>query len=164
MEILLSSRGDYVVRAAIALGRAYDTGNLRKIREVSEEMELPEKYAPQILGDLVRAGLAEARAGRSGGYRLLRPPSEITLREVVEAGEGLIVPQHCTIRGGPCEWDDMCPLHPAWDEATAVLRTQLDQSTLAEVLQVDSGLRRGTQRIAPNSHRKQAEDGAAAAG
>lgn len=154
MEIRLSSRGDYVLRASIALGRSYETGQLRKIREVSEEMDLPEKYAPQILGALAHAGLAEARAGRAGGYRLLKPPTEITLREIVEAGEGPITPQHCTIRGGPCEWDEMCPLHPAWDEATAVLREQLDQSTLAEVLDVDAGLRRGTQAIARNSHRR----------
>ena len=37
---------------------------------------------------LADAGLAEARAGRDGGYRLTRPPGQVPLLAVVEAAEG----------------------------------------------------------------------------
>ena len=51
-------------------------------------MALPASYTPQVLRLLADAGLAEARAGRDGGYRLTRPPGEIPLLAVVEAAEG----------------------------------------------------------------------------
>jgi DNA-binding IscR family transcriptional regulator len=40
-------------------------------------MALPASYTPQVLRLLADAGLAEARAGRDGGYRLTRPPGQV---------------------------------------------------------------------------------------
>jgi Rrf2 family protein len=86
MDLTLSKRGDYVVRAAICLARTWDgSGAYCKIREVADAMDLPRSYTPQLLGVLAKAGLAEAKAGRVGGYRLLRDPSEISVLEVIEA-------------------------------------------------------------------------------
>ncbi len=76
-------------------------------------MDLPRSYRPRILALLALAGLATVRAGREGGYRLVRPPEEISLLEVVEAGDGTLEPDHCTLRGGPCRWGDVCTPHPA---------------------------------------------------
>lgn len=80
MEIRLGKKGDYVVRAAIALGRAFDDGGYRKIREVAEEMDIPRTYAPQILNLLLKARLADARAGRAAaigcGGRLVKSRCE----------------------------------------------------------------------------------------
>ena len=70
MDMTLSKRGDYVVRSAISLARAFEEGVPRKIREVVSEMEVPQTFASQILADLVRAGVASSRAGRNGGYWL----------------------------------------------------------------------------------------------
>lgn len=44
-------------------------------------------FLRRILGELVAAGLVDAREGRTGGYRLARPPGEITLAEVYRAVE-----------------------------------------------------------------------------
>lgn len=107
-------------------------------------MELPRSYTPQILGVLVQAGLAEARAGRDGGYRLLRDPSQVSLLELVEAGEGPLRPARCSLRGGPCRWDDMCAIHPAWDAATQALQDSLGATSLAAVAEVDAELDSGT--------------------
>ena len=125
MDLTLSRRGDYVVRAAISLARAFPPRGYRKIREVAEEMRLPRTYTPQILNALAQAGLAEAKAGQQGGYRLRRDPATISVLEVVEAAEGPLGPERCTLRDGPCRWDDMCPLHPSWDQAVKALRQAL---------------------------------------
>lgn len=153
MDLTLSHRGDYVVRAAIALARASSNGKYRKIRDVSREMEIPPAYTPQILGLLAHAGLAKARAGRGGGYRLSRDPADITLVEVVQAGEGRLRPDHCTLRGGPCRWGKMCALHPAWSAATSAFLDSLGTITLASVMSVDAALDRGTFPIPTDSHR-----------
>ena len=68
MNMTLSKRGDYVVRSALCLARAYDSGQYRKIREVVAEMAVPRTFASQILGELVRAEIAVSKAGREGGY------------------------------------------------------------------------------------------------
>lgn len=153
MELTLSKKGDYAVRAAIALARAWGSGAMCKVREVSEQMNLPPLYTAQILHLLSDAGLAEARAGKRGGYMLLRDPAAISLLEVVEAAEGVLRAKRCTLRGGPCQWEQMCPLHPAWERATMAFRESLRQASLAEVAAVDVALEEGTAEILPTSHR-----------
>jgi Rrf2 family protein len=144
MNLTLSSRGDYVVRAAVALAAAWDgRGAYRKIREVAEEMGLPASYTPQVLGLLARAGLAEAKAGRDGGYRLTRAPARISLLEVIEAAEGHLVSERCPLRGGPCRWDDVCALHPTWVAASEAIRRTLSRTSLASVAAVDRALAAG---------------------
>jgi Rrf2 family protein len=148
MDLKLSKTGDYAVRAAIALAQGYGNG-YRKIREIASEMALPLRYTPQILTMLARADLAEARAGRDGGYRLTRPPSEISLLAVVEAAEGPLKTERCTLRGGPCQWKNACPVHHAWVAAGEALRTSLAQISLEEVAREDrSANRKARTRVA----------------
>ncbi|MGZ8612617.1 MAG: RrF2 family transcriptional regulator [Actinomycetota bacterium] len=134
MDLTLTKRGDYVVRAAIALAVAWDgVGRYRKIREVASEMRLPLSYTPQLLGILARAGIAEAKAGRAGGYRLTRPPQAVSILEVIEAAEGSLASRRCAIRGGPCRRHDVCALHPTVVKAAEAIRTTLAATTLADV-------------------------------
>lgn len=139
MDLGLTKRGDYAVRAAISLAHGYGDG-YKKIREVASDMEMPLRYTPQILGFLNRAGIAEARAGRDGGYRLARTPSEISLLEVVEAAEGELTSERCTLRGGPCRWDAKCAVHDAWVTAREAFRSSLKESTLADLADEDASL------------------------
>lgn len=141
MDLTLSSRGDYVVRAAIALAAAWDpNGGFRKLREISQDMNLPRSYTPQILGILGRAGLAESRAGQSGGYRLGRDPKDVSLLEVIEAAEGALLSRNCPMRGGPCRWDDVCALHSTWLRTSEAIRSTLAKTSLAQVAAEDRGL------------------------
>lgn len=153
MNMTLSKRGDYVVRSALALARAWPSGEQRKIREVVAEMGVPPTFASQILADLVRAGLATSKAGKDGGYRLARSPEQISMVEVVEAGEGPLRSERCALGDGPCRWDAVCPLHDTWRSATEALRQALGQTSLAELAERDVLL--GSGAIAPpeDSHR-----------
>lgn len=149
MDLTLSSRGDYVLRAAIYLARTWDgNGAYSKIREVADAMDLPRSYTPQLLGVLAKAGLAEAKAGRVGGYRLMRDPASIAVLEVIEAAEGYLSSRRCPMRGGPCHWDDVCALHPTWVKASEAIRSTLEQTSLAEVAAVDRRLAVG-ETVAP---------------
>jgi Rrf2 family protein len=136
VDLTLSKTADYSVRAAIALAEAWGDG-YRTIHEVAEEMELPPSFTPQVLGLLARAGIAESKAGRGGGYRLARPPRRITMLEIVEAAEGPLANERCTLRGGPCRWDDHCAVHETWTRAQEALRRQLARSSLADVAAED---------------------------
>jgi len=153
MDMTLSKRGDYVLRSAISLARAFEVGVPRKIREVVDETEVPRTFASQILADLVRAGVASSRAGRNGGYWLARAPEDISVLEVVEAAEGPLHAERCALGEGPCRWEAVCPLHETWSAATAVLRQVLATTTLAEVAARDHSIETGTYPIPADSHR-----------
>lgn len=141
MDLTLTRRGDYVVRAAIALAEVWDGGErYLKTREIAESMALPLGYTPQLLAILAEAGLTESRAGPSGGHRLRRPPDTVTVLEVIEAAEGPLASRRCAIRGGPCRWDDVCALHPTVVKAAEAIRQTLAATTLADVASVDRHL------------------------
>jgi Rrf2 family protein len=153
MEMTLSKRGDYVVRAALCLARAYDSGEHRKIREVVAEMDVPQTYASQILAALVHANLAVSKAGRGGGYRLVSAPGSITLLDIVEAGEGPLRAERCALGDGPCRWNAVCPLHETWGAATSALRETLAQTSLAALVARDKELEAGDYPTPLDSHR-----------
>lgn len=142
MDLQLTRRGDYAVRAAISLAREGDDGGYVKLRDVSQEMAIPLRYTQGILTLLMRAGLAEARAGKKGGYRLLRAPAEISILDVVEAAEGPLRLERCTMSGGPCHWEDtVCAVHGIWEEANRALTATLRRQTLSMVVEIDNKLR-----------------------
>lgn len=139
MQVSLGRRGDYAVRAVLALARSYGRGR-RKAREIAETMAIPERFLPQILAPFVRQGLLTAVAGPDGGYELARPPAEVTLLEVVETAEGTIGSDHCVLRGGPCDWEHACPVHEPWRRAQDALAGELARTTFEELARNDEAL------------------------
>ncbi len=156
MNLTLSKRGDYVVRSAICLACAYGSGTPKKRHQVSAEMGVPRTFVSQILGDLVHAGLAVSSFGKDGGYRLARPPAEISLLEVVEAGEGPLAPARCALGDGPCHWEAVCPLHESWGAASAALRGELAATSLADVAERSRAIETGTYPVPADAHRRAA--------
>jgi len=140
MQLSLGKRGDYAVRATLALTKA-DRGTRLKARQIAGEMDIPEKYLPQVLATLVRAGLIGSVAGPDGGYFLLRSPAEVTLREVIEAADGPIRSDTCVLRGSPCRWQGaICVLHEHWVAAQEALIERLDQTTFADLRRTDDSI------------------------
>jgi len=129
MDLSLTKRGQYVVRAAIALAREHGGGYL-KTREIAATMNVPGQYAPQVLTLLQNAGLTESRTGSSGGHRLSRPPARISLLDIVTAAEGEMDGSDCMLSGGPCGNSDECLLHEPWQSAQRALLVALASTSL----------------------------------
>lgn len=55
---------------------------------LASELNLPSQFLSKVLQKLVKAEIVESVKGIHGGYRLLKIPAEITLREVIEVMEG----------------------------------------------------------------------------
>lgn len=155
MDLTLTSRADYVLRAATDLASAWDAGGYRKIRDVAQVMGIPASYTPHILGLLARAGIAESKAGRNGGYRLTRHPKHISVLQVVEAAEGDLTVDRCPMRGGPCHWNEVCAFHPTWSKAADAFRRSLAGASLARVAVDDARLAadRAVAPVPPRGHR-----------
>lgn len=136
MRIELSHRGDYAVRAMLALARQNSNGPL-SARVIAERMEVPVRFLPHVLRDLVAAGLISGQTGRTGGYRLSLPADEINLLLVLDAVEPDHGTPRCVLRGGPCNPDGRCAVHDVFTAATAAMRDCLGGSSLADVARAD---------------------------
>ena len=106
------------------------------LHEVSRATSISETFLSKIFQKLVRSGLIRSRRGFRGGFLLARPPSQITLREVIEALQGPIsfpvtrprAPQPIdeSGRGGL--------LHQALERAQSRVRAVLEETTVADLM------------------------------
>ena len=130
MRIELTRRGDYAVRAALVLARR---GRMMSGASIAAEAGIPPSFVPQVMGHLVRGGIAKNRLGRGGGYGLARRPRDITLLAIVEAVEGDPRRRTCVMRNHDCGRDGYCDLHPAFAAAQEALLRSLAGVSLADV-------------------------------
>ena len=83
----VTTRTRYAIRALYDLA-FHRRGQSALAKEIAARQQIPLRFLEQILQDLRRAGLIEARRGPHGGYALARPPAEITLADVLRAVRG----------------------------------------------------------------------------
>ncbi len=152
MKLVPTNRTDYGLRALIYLAGA--EGPWTKAAEIAEAMAIPHGFLQLVLQELQRSGLVTSRSGPNGGYCLARPAASITICEIVESLEGPLDTGGCTLRGGPCHWEDVCALHRVWSEARGALRERLQSATLADVAADDRALADGSARAPADSHRR----------
>ena len=109
---------------------------------LAEYHGVPAAYLAKHLQALSRAGIVESVKGPSGGYRMARPPDEVTVLDVVLAVEGTEPAFTCTeIRQqGPCAVDDPkayptpCGIKVAMLQAEKAWRDALAQHTVADLV------------------------------
>lgn len=109
--------------------------------KLAEFHGVPAAYLAKHLQALARAGVLETTKGPRGGYRLARPPAEITLLDVVEAIDGDEPAFRCTEirRRGPSAmparyYPKPCGIHAAFDRADEVWRAELRSTTVADMV------------------------------
>ncbi|MDA9763976.1 Rrf2 family transcriptional regulator [Opitutia bacterium ISCC 51] len=84
----LSLKVEYACRVLAQLSRTYGNQKFSHIDELAKSEEIPANYLVQILNELRNGGLINSRRGKQGGYSLAKPPSEVTLYEIVTAIDG----------------------------------------------------------------------------
>ena len=80
---MISRSGVVALRALLAM--VEEPQRWRSGADLALEQGLPAPFLEQVLLRLRRAGVLEARRGRHGGYRLLRPAAAVSLAEVLAA-------------------------------------------------------------------------------
>jgi len=131
------------------LARSHGHG-LLSLAEISRTELLPLAYLEQLIGELRRAGLVEGVRGLHGGYRLTRPPDEITVGEVYRVLEGPISPVECTADDylpHACDREDGCLSRSVWERVQQSISAVLDSTTLNDLCR-ESPARHGSGLIA----------------
>lgn len=132
MRLELNRRTDYAIRACLRLAAAGDES--LSSRRIAAETDVPERFLARVLGQLVGAGIIDARLGRTGGYRLARRAAELTVLDLVIAVEGPSTSARCVLRQGACEPLVPCAIHLVWAAAQRGILDVLQAATLADLL------------------------------
>ena len=83
----ISARCKYALQAILEMSKA-PVGTILKVADIASKPHMPPEYLVQVLILLKTAGIVDSVRGKMGGYRLSRPPAQITVAEVLEAVEG----------------------------------------------------------------------------
>ena len=136
----VSTRVHYGLRAMTELARAYRDTHLLSISEIARNEDLPLAYLEQLVGELRRAGLVEGTRGVHGGYRLARPPAEITVGDVYRVLEGEVAPVECTAEDylpGRCVREQVCLSRSIWERVQQAVLAVLDSTNLEDLLKTE---------------------------
>lgn len=132
----VSTRGEYGMRAMVALAHHYGSGPL-SIADIARESNVPPAYLEQLIAPLRRAGIVDSKRGARGGYVLSRAPEEIKVGDVFRVMEGPIAPMDCVSEE---ETDQTCPLidgcetRPVWLKLRDSIVEAIDSQTLADLV------------------------------
>lgn len=127
----LTRKGEYAIRGIIYLAQQ-PPGKISLVSEVAEATDVPVAFLAKIFQSFAKLGIVSSMRGTGGGFTLGRPAGEITLREVVEAVEGPIIPNRC-LMGGGCDRIEGCSVHPVWRKVQVQVEQILDDITIAEL-------------------------------
>lgn len=118
----------YSLRAVVVLARKKTPFLGRAV--LSEVAHIPHDYLQKVMSDLESAGYIETRRGPGGGYRLTKPPEEISLWDILAATGGIQRIETC-----PFGFEfsaNLCPLHHHLDQAIANIQSDFSEIKLSE--------------------------------
>jgi Rrf2 family cysteine metabolism transcriptional repressor len=140
--MLFSTKAEYGVRLMVELGRQAGSEPVA-LSTVAEAERLPLSYMEHLVAKLRQAELVVSTRGAHGGYRLNRPPEQITMAEVVEALEGKIAPMECfyedpegkVLCSHESDGDRACATKLLWTRVQGGVNRALAGTTLAELVE-----------------------------
>jgi Rrf2 family protein len=128
----VSARSDYALRAVAEL--AASDGAPMKRERIAEAQEIPVEFLENILLELKHVGIVMSMRGATGGFKLARPPSEISLADVIRAVDGPMA----NVRGDRPEIVEYhgpaAHLRDVWIAVRASLREILEETSVQDLV------------------------------
>lgn len=126
--ITISRETDYAARVILHLA-LQGSGGRATAQQIAAQRLIPRALVRRVVTRLSAAGLVVTARGSEGGIALARPADAISLLDVVEALEGSLALNRCTVEPETCPLMDACTVHDAWTHARQILRDNLRQIT-----------------------------------
>ena len=124
----ITRQADYALRAMVFLSKLEPTQRAAT-SQIAETKKIPPSFLAKIISQLSIAGLIHTSRGARGGVTLARPANEISILEVVEAIDGPIALNECTVSPEGCPFSGDCPIHGIWCDTQAELVEKLRNTT-----------------------------------
>jgi Rrf2 family protein len=129
--VRISAKVDYALRALTVLA---DAGSARTKGDViAAQQGIPLHFLENILRDLKRSGIVNARRGSTGGYYLAVAADSLTVADVIRIVEGPLADVHGKAPEDVAYPGPAAALRDLWVAVRANLRAVLETVTLADV-------------------------------
>ena len=129
---MLNRTTEMAIRALLVMGLEQSSEPV-KPKVLAERLECSPSYLSKTLALLTRAGILQSLRGARGGVLLRKETTEITLQNIVEACQGVLVGTYCR------QVDDSvttCGYHSAMSEIYEATLAVLARWTLADMMAV----------------------------
>ena len=135
---MLSKKTKYGLQAVIYLTKKYEKGPVL-ISELAKKERIPQKFLEAILLELKNHGILQSKKGKGGGYYIGKPPSEITMGQVIRILEGPLAPVSCVSqtayqRCEECRDESCCGIRIVMKDVRDAIANILDKTTMADVI------------------------------
>ena len=136
--MLISTKGRYALRVMIDLAE-HQSEDFIPLKVIAERQEISEKYLESIIKLLVKAKLLNGLRGKGGGYQLTRAPEQYTVGSILRLTEESLAPVACLeVGAASCPRMASCRTLPLWQGLNKVINAELDNGTLADLVQSDT--------------------------
>ena len=137
---MITQKTKYALKALMVLGdeRALD-GQALRIEEIARRSGAPKRFLEHILLDIRNAGIIASTRGRSGGYQLIKDPSQVPISELLRLIDGPMAPLQCLSRGSYQRCDDCadeaaCRIRRIFAEVFWSYLVMIESLTLADII------------------------------
>ncbi|HEY1795982.1 MAG TPA: Rrf2 family transcriptional regulator [Stellaceae bacterium] len=134
----LTLHTDFALRVLIHVG--LQGGRLSTIKGVADSFGISKNHLMKVVHDLGQKGYLDTLRGRNGGIRLMRPPREINIGQVVRDTEDELGIVGCLNSDGYCRIEECCVLRTAARRATDAFLAVFDTYTLADLIKPQAAL------------------------
>jgi len=108
------------------------------LKDIAQKEEISEKYLSQLVIPLKASGLISSSRGAHGGYRLAKPPSQITLMEIVQILEGNLSLVECIKNPSVCSRVSQCVTRDIWEKLDETISGVLSSVTLEDLVNLQN--------------------------
>jgi Rrf2 family protein len=148
---MLSHKSKYALKALLALGEEYGRGPLL-ISEIAARERIPKRFLELILLELKNNGILLSKKGKGGGYRLSKPPVQISVGHVLRMLEGPLAPLPCVSKTAyerckECRDEKTCGIRILMKEVREATAAILDSTTLEDVIKRSKAAARGPESL-----------------
>lgn len=132
MTVIFSKKCELALQAVLFLS-AQEDGTWFNAAEISKQIKVPKEFVSKVLQTLTLSGIVASRKGKTGGFAIAKPASEIRLLEIVIAIDGMDMFHKCVLGFPGCSPDNPCPVHNRWGKLRDETYKMLSAETLEDV-------------------------------
>jgi Rrf2 family cysteine metabolism transcriptional repressor len=142
VELKLSTRGEYGLRAMFDLALRYGEGPI-PLKSISKRQDISSNYLEQLISVLRKSGLVKSVRGSQGGYLLNKEPMEITVGDIIRVLEGPIAPVDCLSDADTdlCYRAESCIARSVWKKVKDSINDVIDSITLEDMVQESKSIK-----------------------
>ncbi len=138
---MITQKMKYALKALLVLAdaAAQPAPEALTIEAIAKRSGTPKRFLEHILLEVRNAGIIASTRGRSGGYQLIKAPSEISISELLRLIDGPIAPLPCLSRRAyqrceDCVDEESCRIRKVFADIFWSYLLLIESLTLADML------------------------------